>query len=239
MLRNKPRIKRCGACSFVAMGALNYAHAFFVHSEAGHDHHNEDAVVVQAHPEDNTVLICALADGQGGQMGGARAAQVAVEKCVQLAASHSAKQLLEASTWYQIISGADDAVNDDPNAGYSTLVALCVADDSICGASCGDSAVLAVWESSHEMLSERQRKNPPIGSSAAFPVAFFATLQPNSKLLIVSDGVWKYVGWDAIIETCRAHEKQDLIDALRQLSLSQNSNQLPDDFSIVLVQNSD
>lgn len=211
---------------------------FFVYSQAGHNHLNEDVVAVQPHPQDGAALICVLADGQGGQCGGARAAQVAVEKCLELAGSYSVKRLFQSSTWYEILSGADEAVSDDPNAGYSTLVALCVADSRVCGASCGDSAALVVFKSNMEILTENQRKNPPIGSGAAFPVAFSTALKPGDKLLIVSDGVWKYVGWDAVVETSRARENETLIEALRQLSLEQSNGKLPDDFSVALVQNS-
>ncbi len=210
--------------------------AHFVHSEAGHNHKNEDVVEVKTHPKDASILLCALADGQGGQFGGAAASQIAVEKCIELASTYSAKQLLDSSTWYEILSGADDAVSDEQNAGYTTLISLCVIDNKVCGASCGDSAALLINNGQHSLLTEKQRKNPPVGSAAASPVAFSAKLKAGFQILVVSDGVWKYVGWDAIIQLCSQQQGQQLISALRQLSLEQNGGKLPDDFSIALLQ---
>ena len=104
---------------------------YSVHSEAGHNHTNEDTVAVRPHPSDSSLLICVLADGQGGQAGGAPASQTAVEKCLELASAYSAKRLLDTSTWYEILSGADEAVCENPDAGFTTLIALCVKNDRI------------------------------------------------------------------------------------------------------------
>ena len=208
---------------------------YFTHSEAGHHHRNEDTVAVQPHPRDASTLLCVLADGQGGRFGGAAASQTAVQKCLEFAAEYSVQQLLDHSSWYEILSGADEAVSEHPDAGFTTLIALCIADGKVCGVSCGDSAALLASNSDYEVLTERQRKNPPVGSSAAFPTAFTAKFR-SSTLLIMSDGVWRFVGNDAIAELCRAKQGQELILALRQLQLDQNGGELPDDFSIILVQ---
>ena len=48
------------------------------YSEIGSHNENEDALEVVAHNSDSSLMICALADGQGGQRGGAAAAKCAV-----------------------------------------------------------------------------------------------------------------------------------------------------------------
>jgi serine/threonine protein phosphatase PrpC len=209
---------------------------YFIYSEAGYNHQNEDSVIVSPHPQDDSLLICALADGQGGQMGGAAASKTAVDCCLKLALAQAPKRLFKSSTWYEIVSGADGSVCENSEAGYTTLIALCVNDAKICGVSCGDSAVLLVEENQSRLLTEQQRKNPPVGSNAAFPIAFSAKFRGDDKLLIMSDGVWKFLGIDTIAEIARAQEDQNLIQALRQLALEQNGDKLPDDFSIILVQ---
>jgi serine/threonine protein phosphatase PrpC len=209
---------------------------YFVHSEAGYNHQNEDAVEVQAHPKDGSILLCALADGQGGQYGGAAAAQIAVQKCLQLGSAYGAKQLLDPAIWCEILSGADDAVSQEPSAGYTTLIGLCVTHNGIYGASCGDSAALLINNGQPSLLTENQRKNPPVGSTAAVPIEFSARLDPGFQIVVVSDGVWKYVGWDAIIELCSKYQGYSLVSALRQLSLERNAGKLPDDFSVALLQ---
>lgn len=209
--------------------------SYSTHSEAGYNHRNEDSIEVLLHPKDSGTLICLLADGQGGQAGGGEAARLATSKCVELAGGYPVKALLKSESWYEIFSGVDEAVNDDPEAGYTTLIGLCVSGDKVCGAACGDSAALIVGSRSTEILTEGQRKNPPLGSGAAYPVAFTAKLDGDAQLLLMSDGVWRFVGFDAIAELSRSYRGHSLIFALRELQLEQNRGILPDDFSLIVV----
>lgn len=208
----------------------------WLHSEAGHNHVNEDAVRVRPHPEDARAVLCCLADGQGGQAGGAAAAQAAVEESLKAASSFPAKDLFDAASWYGIVSAADEAVCADDAAGFTTLISLCVSEGQVCGASCGDSGALLLQNGRDWILTENQRKNPPVGSSAASPVAFSARLQPGWKLLVMSDGVWKYVGWENIARMAATQSGETLIASLRQAALDANGGKLDDDFSVALLQ---
>ena len=164
-----------------------------IHSEAGEGHTNADVVGVRPYPSNADVLLCALADGQGGQV------------CV------------------------------DDVAGYCSLVSLCISEWEVCGASCGDSGALLLSGGREILLTEGQRKNPPVGSSAAHPVAFSARLQPGQTLLVVSDGVWKYVGWEHIATMAAHYSGLDLIAALRRAAWDASGGRLPDDFGIALL----
>ncbi len=206
-----------------------------IHSEAGEGHANEDVALVRPHPEDAGVLLCALADGQGGQAGGADAARVAVEESLRAAASFPAKELFGAAPWYAVVGAADEAVCEDDAAGFCTLVSLCVSVRGVWGASCGDSGALLINSGREFLLTENQRKNPPIGSSAAHPVAFSARLHPGWTLLVVSDGVWKFVGWESIARLAAGNEGQALVAALRRAAWDANGGRLPDDFSVALL----
>lgn len=208
---------------------------YLVHSEAGDGHANEDVALVRPHPADAGVLLCALADGQGGRAGGAEAARVAVEECLRAASSFAAYALFEPAPWYPIVSAADEAVCEEDEAGFCSLVALCVSGRQVCGASCGDCAVLLLSGGTETELTVRQHKNPPVGSSAARPVAFSALLQPGWKLLIVSDGVWKYVGWEQMAQIAARHEGREMGEALRGAARAANGGRMQDDFSVVLV----
>jgi hypothetical protein len=73
----------------------------FICSEAGYNHLNEDTIVVQAHPENPKILLCALADGQGGRSGGAEASRIATEKCLQIASSFSIEQPFDVASLAQ------------------------------------------------------------------------------------------------------------------------------------------
>jgi PPM family protein phosphatase len=208
----------------------------FVHSEPGHAHTNEDAVEVHWLPADDRMLLCALADGQGGQSGGAAAAQIAVRKSLEVALTFTPVDLLNERIWRGIVNAADEGVAEAPSAGYTTLVCLGVSKERLCGASCGDSAALLITEGQTYLLTERQVKNPPIGSSAAQPVAFTAALGRAWKVLVMSDGVWKYVGWERLEELARQLEGEALLTALRQTVASGWGGKLPDDFTLALLQ---
>lgn len=214
---------------------MNPALQYIVHSEAGDGHTNEDVALVRPHPDDAGVLLCALADGQGGRAGGAEAARVAANESLRAASSFPAAALFEASPWYAITSAADEAVCEDDEAGFCSLVNLCISGRQVCGASCGDCAVLLLSGGKEIELTERQHKNPSAGSSAARPVAFTAPLQPGWKLLIVSDGVWKYVGWEQMARIAARHEGWEMVDALRGAARAANGGRMQDDFSVVLV----
>lgn len=207
----------------------------FSHTEAGHEHVNEDVVRIETHLRDEDSWLCALADGQGGQRGGGEAARIAVDTTIEKAQNYAPQKLTKGKLWPQVIGTADDAVATDKSAGYTTLIALCVSDKKVCGASCGDSAVLLFNNGTISILTEHQRKNPPVGSSASQPIAFEAKLSPSWKLLIMSDGVWKFAGWDTIHDQCREFDGTELIVKLRTLAAGHN-NKLPDDFTIALFE---
>ncbi len=135
----------------------------------------------------------------------------------------------------QIISAADDSVEMDADAGFTTLIAFGIDEDFICGASCGDSAVLLLNGDETVLLTEHQRKNPPVGSSAAQPVGFSQKLTAPWKVLAMSDGVWKFANWNAIIEHSRSLSDTNLILKLRE-TVADEANRLPDDFTIALFE---
>jgi VCBS repeat-containing protein len=112
---------------------------------------------------------------------------------------------------------------------------LCVVGETLCGASCGDSAALLINDDKAVWLTDNQVKNPPVGSGAAMPVAISATLGKVWTLIVMSDGVWKYVGREAVEAIARQKRGQQLIDTLRQSVTTTNADKLPDDFSLALL----
>lgn len=208
----------------------------FSHSEPGGHLTNEDAIGVLPIPGDPMTFICALSDGQGGQAGGVIAAHTAVNSCLKKTQSYALKELLDPYTWEGIGATVDRNVQLKPDAGYATFVGLAVMPSFVIGISNGDSAVALFLNDKFVVLSERQHKNHPIGSGAARLELFSARLDQRWKLLLMSDGVWKFIGWETIIGLCGADSGQELISSLRGVAAKNNGGTLVDDFSVILVE---
>ncbi|MDP6720079.1 MAG: hypothetical protein QGF59_15575, partial [Pirellulaceae bacterium] len=139
------------------------------HSEPGGHVVNEDAYRVVQHEGDDRCHMIVVADGQGGRSGGAAAAATACNSFIDQANAIRPKDLLLLSRWDELLGSVDLSVVQDPAAGYTTLVALCVFEGFLVGASSGDSAAMIHLpnEDRYFVLTERQQKNPPVGSGSA------------------------------------------------------------------------
>jgi len=205
-------------------------------SEAGGHRLNEDAFRVQAHPLAPDSWLCFVADGQGGHAGGGRAAQLACQAAVGVARRCRPEALIDPSVWSNILRQADVAVAADSQAGLTTLVGLAVHRDHVAGVSSGDSATLLVCDGKPTELTAAQHKNPPVGSGAAVPAPFVAAATEPWRLLVMSDGVWKYVGWDHIVEIASRAHGQAVISELQQLARLPGSGRFQDDFTVVVLE---
>jgi serine/threonine protein phosphatase PrpC len=205
-------------------------------TEIGDGRQNEDAFAVQPHPADPDCLLCALADGQGGQPCGGPAARLACRACIEIASRTPPDRLRRADVWAAILGEVDRAVTADPAAGLTTLIGLCVTGGAIVGASNGDSAaVLACAGGRLLTLTERQAKHPPVGSGAAAPTGFDAPLLRPWTLLVMTDGVWKYAGWEKVRSCAGGADAEAIHDSLRA-AVRLRSGAFPDDFTLVVVQ---
>lgn len=206
-------------------------------SEAGGHLHNEDAFVVRQHPLDPDLWLCFVADGQGGQTGGGPAARLACETALDATTAYPPERLSDPATWPGILRAADEAVSSDPASGFTTLVGLCVSRSRVIGASSGDSAVMLVDGQKAVELTSGQFKNPPVGSGGAVAVPFTAPLGERWQILAMSDGVWKYVGWNRVIEAARQERGDSLIAELQRRARLPGSGGFQDDFTVVVLEN--
>lgn len=207
----------------------------YAFSAAGGHPVNEDAFLVRPHPADADCWLCCLADGQGGRAGGARAAQFACQTVLQVADRTLLGMLAAARGWGSLLQHSDQSVTADLEAGFTTLVGFCVCRGRIVGASCGDSAVLLVNERGATVLTADQRKDPPVGSGAAVFTGFTAELGRGWRVLGLTDGVWKYVGWDRVIAAARSHPGRSVLDQLQSLARLPRTGAFPDDFTVVVL----
>jgi hypothetical protein len=209
----------------------------FSHSEAGGHPDNEDAFLVQPHPRDPGCWLCAVADGQGGRAGGAAAAREACRLCVEAASALAPERLFLPSTWTKLLCAVDAGVARHAGAGFTTLVAFCLNETAVCGASCGDSAALLLGAGHPEViLTRHQQRNPPVGSGGAVFVPFGARLTMPWRVLAVTDGVWKYAGWENVMACASQQAGAEVIQAIRGRAALPGSGGLQDDFTVVLFQ---
>jgi hypothetical protein len=211
--------------------------AFTVVQESRQGDHraNEDAYLVRTHPGRADGLLVAVADGQGGRAGGGPAARRACEASVAAAVEVPFEELLKPGTWPGLLRRADDAVAADPEAGFTTLVAFALSREALCGGSCGDSAALAATgEKAPQILTSRQHKDPPVGCGGAVFVPFAVRLIRPWTVLALTDGVWKYAGWEAVLASVSL-PAEEIVGALLDRALLPGSGKLPDDFTLVVI----
>jgi len=206
------------------------------YSNVGGHRVNEDAFVAHRHPADPDCWLVVLADGQGGRAGGAAAANLACQSATTLAAEYTPAQLSDSTVWQDILTRTDAVVAADPSAGFTTVVGLCVRGDRLAGASCGDSAALMIGNETSNELTARQFKNPPVGSGEATFIPFEAELVRPWRLLVMSDGVWKYAGWDKIKAAAARTGGAALLTVLQDAAHLRGSGAFPDDFTVVLIE---
>ena len=205
-------------------------------TEVGGHALNEDAFAVHQHPLEPAMWFCFVADGQGGRSGGGRAAQIACETAIECVAKYPPESWWKLRTWSSLFRMVDEAVLADSNAGFTTFVGLCAIDDRVIGISSGDSAAVVVTGGVPVDLTARQHKNPPCGSGVAEGTTFEASLIVPWRLLAMTDGVWKYVGWERATAATRQDLGSEVVAELQQSARLRGSGFFQDDFTVVLLE---
>ncbi len=206
-------------------------------TEPGGHVDNEDAFEVLLHPMDPQCLLCFVADGQGGQAGGGLSARTACRVGVERACALPPARLSSPSEWGTLLHAVDATVEAEDGAGYTTLIGFCLRGTSLIGASSGDSAVLVISSGERpRILTESQRKNPPVGSGGAAFVPFAARLTAPWRVSAMTDGVWKYVGWDRIMAILSCDPLSESIARLQARARLPGSGRFQDDFTLVVIE---
>lgn len=169
--------------------------------------------------------LVVLADGAGGTAGGARAADLVVARALALSAPPD--------DCCSFLLSLDRELEQDVGCGMTTVVLAFVA-RSVHGASVGDSEAWLVMDSDVIDLTAAQARKPLLGSGRAEP-ARFGPVRFQGRLLLGSDGLYKYVAPARIAEIVRSgpveHAAQCLLDAARL-----RDGSLHDDVSLVVAE---
>jgi PPM family protein phosphatase len=180
---------------------------------------------VLALPTEAGVLL-AVSDGAGGWGDGARAAERVIEGLKRCAGGSSA-------IWMQTLQ-ALDAELARANIGEATAVVVEATETHLRGASVGDSAAFTLTGATVEEITRHQRRKPLLGAGDARIVAFELEAW-SGRLLLVSDGIVKYVPRAELPALAATGSMADEISELvRRARLP--SGGLQDDLAIVLCE---
>ena len=171
-------------------------------------------------------LRIALADGVSGMFGGIEAATQAVHSWM-----HEKSLAPELA-----LAEADSLLSRAPHGGQTTAIFLELTADGLRGASVGDSCVRfleanGTWKE----LTEHQRARPYLGSGAAVPIPFTRIPRESGRLLIASDGLWRYMDLADIWASAQLNPLEAAADALLNKPPFPVSKDYLDDVSFVLV----
>jgi len=167
--------------------------------------------------------LLVLADGAGGTSGGAAAADAVLAGALSFFPN-------SASDCVRFLQDLDQKLT---TIGQSTAVLVVLTESEIFGASVGDSSSWLVGAADATDLTQHQRAKPLLGSGLAVPVGF-GPLPFVGRVLLGSDGLFKYVSHDRIAALARSSPFADaatvLVDAARL-----RSGALQDDIAVVVA----
>jgi PPM family protein phosphatase len=184
----------------------------------------DDRAEIAVHADRHVIV---LADGAGGSGGGSEAAD-AVLASVRTLALKTSLECIDA------LESLDHALIE---IGGTTAVLMVIADGRIFGASVGDSEAWLVDANRVLELTLAQCRKPLLGSGAANVVsipeqAFFG------RIVVASDGLFKYVSRSRILEIMRTDELECMATALVDAARLPNGA-LQDDIAVVVAEQFD
>ena len=169
------------------------------------------------------VLVMVVADGAGGVAG----ASAASEKVV----AHVPEAALESAT--ACAKALERIDRELTHVGECTAVVVVLGKGAVWGASVGDSeAWLFGGRLALELTAEQSRK-PLLGSGRAC-AAGFGPLPAMPRLLIGSDGLFKYVAHDRIVEIVSRFSPKDAAAGLVRAARLP-SGKLQDDVAVIVA----
>lgn len=172
--------------------------------------------------------LVAVADGAGGTGDGAAAAERLITGLTKLAG-------VAASTdWFEALLELDDELLTHRPGSQTTGVVAYVSAGRIVGASVGDSSAWLISPAGEMAdLTAHQRRRPLLGSGEALPVIFEAELG-DGRLVLGSDGLFKYATADRICALAMLGSVAEAADALANC-VRLPSGGLQDDVAVVVV----
>ena len=182
-------------------------------------------------PADGSRLLV-VADGAGGFTGSIEAADMAIAFFSERAACLVRRP--EPSTWAAALAELDGRILSEPAAGETTGVVAFVSEGNVVGASVGDSGAWLVADAGIDNLTQGRWRKPLLGSGSARPIPFGPT-PFRGRLIVASDGLFKYVKRERIRELALSGHVDEAVSALVQ-DARLPSGGLHDDLAVILCE---
>jgi serine/threonine protein phosphatase PrpC len=173
--------------------------------------------------------LAVVADGAGGTGGGAAAAAMA---CLIAAQRLRAQEPGTPEGWARCLYEADQALVRA--GGQCTAVVVEISGAQVFGASVGDSGAWMLNGKAIIDLTESQHRKPLLGSDEAMPMAF-GPIELSGRLLIATDGLFKYATESEIASRAMGGSVNEAVDKLIA-EVRLRSGALQDDVGIVLIE---
>lgn len=186
----------------------------------------EDRVLVE-HGGLRTLAV--VTDGAGGTGGGAAAAA--------MTCSIAARRLQTGGTgtaeeWARCLYEVDRALVQ--TGGQCTAVVVEISEGRVFGASVGDSGAWMLNGETVIDFTENQHRKPLLGSDEALPTGF-GPIELSGRLLIATDGLFKYATESDIAKRAMGVPLSEAIDRLIA-GVRLKSGALQDDVGIILIE---
>jgi len=199
---------------------ISYASRVLAQSGEG-----EDRVKIKLFGSDNISAV--LADGAGGVTDGGNAADLVVNTL-------SLEHITDFGVLFDSILEVDHLLKFDGNCGLSTVACVYTNGLEFIGASVGDSDVLLYRDGELENMASVKELKPLLGDGEAFPTVFAGSLD-RAILLLVSDGLTKYISVSDVLEICMRFDNAEMIRNELLDSIELPNGQLQDDVSVVVI----
>lgn len=177
----------------------------------------------------DVATLIVLADGAGGIAG------------ADLAASMVVDAFRDASVFDvpNILASLDSQVSAESRAGETTAVVIATMGDTIWGGSAGDSEAWLLHRhhqhDEHELTGKQRRKRIGSGGVSIQPISASADDDSEYRLLVASDGLFRYASYADIKARVRLPNIDDAADALLE-SVRLPSGRFRDDVSILVAE---
>jgi PPM family protein phosphatase len=173
--------------------------------------------------------LAVVADGAGGMGGGAAAAAMV---CSIAAGRARTGTTGTAEDWARCLYDVDQALVH--TGGQCTAVIAEISQGHVFGASVGDSGAWMIHGKTVIDLTENQHRKPLLGSDEAMPMGF-GPIELSGRLLIATDGLFKYATESEIAQRAMGVSLKDAVDRLIA-GVRLHSGALQDDVGIILIE---